>query len=202
MSVLVESNQILDGATVDRIFRDSRTAYAFTDEPVTDADLARIADLVENPPTAMNTQPMRVVLVRSDDAKARLLPLLAEGNRPKSQSAPVVAILAADIDFHDELPRVLPHVPDAKGRFADDAARERTAMFNATLQAGYFLLAVRAAGLDAGPMGGFDRDGVDREFFADGRHRSLLVVNIGHVSGDGGFPRSPRLSFDEVFTQI
>jgi 3-hydroxypropanoate dehydrogenase len=202
MSVLVENNQILDGATVDRIFRDSRTAYAFTDEQVTDADLVRIAELVENPPTAMNTQPLRVVFIRSDDAKARLLPLLAEGNRPKSQSAPVVAILAADIDFHDELPRVLPHVPDAKARFADDVARERTAMFNATLQAGYFLLAVRAAGLDAGPMGGFDRDGVDREFFADGRHRSLLVVNIGHGFDDGGFPRSPRLSFDEVFTQV
>ncbi len=192
----------LDAATVDRVFRDAHTAYSFTPEPVTDAELDRVAELVAHPPTAMNTQPLRVVLVRSAEAKARLLPLLAEGNRAKAQSAPVVAILAADIDFHDELPRLVPHIEGARDRFADEAARETAAVFNATLQAGYFILAVRAAGLDAGPMGGFDRAGVDAEFFADGRHRSLVVVNIGHVADGGTFPRSPRLPRDEVFTAV
>lgn len=192
----------LDAVTVDRIFRDGRTAYRFTDEPVTDAELARIGELVAHPPTAMNTQPLRVVLVRSSEAKERLLPLLNEGNRAKSQSAPVVALLAADVDFHAELPRLVPHMPDARDRFADEAQREQAARFNASLQAGYFILAVRGAGLDAGPMGGFDRAGVDREFFPDGRHRTFLVVNIGHVADDGTFPRSPRLAVDEVFATV
>lgn len=191
-----------DDASVDRIFRDAHTAYRFTDEPVTDAELARVSDLIAHPPTALNTQPLRVVLVRSDEAKARLLPLLSEGNRPKAQSAPVVALLAADLDFHDELPRLVPHLPDARERFVDDTAREQAARFNATLQAGYFILAVRAAGLDAGPMGGFDRDGVDAAFFPDGRHRTLLVVNIGHAAEDGSRPRSPRLPRHEVLTSV
>ena len=191
-----------DAPVLDRIFRDARTAYSFTDEPVTAADLDLVHDLLRFPPTAMNTQPLRVVLVTSPEAKARLLPHLAEGNRAKSASAPVVAILAADTDFHEHLPRLLPHADGAKDRFADDAAREQAARFNATLQAGYFILAVRAAGLDAGPMGGISTAGIDAEFFADSPLRSFLVVNIGHVAPDGTFPRSPRLEQDEVFTTV
>jgi 3-hydroxypropanoate dehydrogenase len=184
------------------VFREGRTAYAFTDEQVTDAELDLLGDLLRHPPTAMNTQPLRVVLVRSDEAKARLLPHLAEGNRAKAASAPVVAILAADTDFHEQLPRLMPHAPGARDRFADDTAREQAAHFNATLQAGYFILAVRAVGLDAGPMGGFSKAGIDHEFFGDGPVRSLLVVNIGHAAADGTFPRSPRLERDEVFTTV
>ena len=116
----------------------------------------------------MNTQPLRVVLVATPEAKERLLPHLAEGNRAKAASAPLVAILAADTDFHEHLPRLLPHAPGAKDRFADDERREQAARFNATLQAGYFILAVRAVGLDAGPMGGFDAAGIDRDLLGDG----------------------------------
>ncbi len=154
------------------------------------------------PPTAMNTQPLRVVLVTTPAAKARLQPLLAEGNRTKTASAPVTAILAADTDFHDHLDRLVPHLPGARDRFLDDAAREKTARFNATLQAGYFILAVRAAGLDAGPMGGFDAAGVDAEFLAGTGMRSFLAVNIGHATADGVRPRAPRLERHEVVTVI
>lgn len=192
----------LDDAAADLLFREAHTAYGFTDEPVTPEQLVRLHDLLRNPPTAMNTQPLRVVVVASTEDKARLLPYLAEGNRAKSASAPLVAILAADTDFHEHLPRLLPHAPGAKDRFADDEARERAARFNATLQAGYFLLAVRAVGLDAGPMGGFDAAGVDRDLLGDGPLKSLLVVNIGHAAQDGTFPRSPRLERDEVFLSL
>jgi 3-hydroxypropanoate dehydrogenase len=192
----------IDPRSADLLFREARTAYAFTDEAVTAAQLEVIADLMAFPPTAMNTQPLRVVLVTSDEAKARLLPHVAEGNRAKALSAPVVAILAADTDFHELLPRLLPHAPGARDRFADDAAREQAARFNATLQAGYFILAVRAAGLAAGPMGGFDAAGVDRDLLGDGALRSLLLVNIGHAAPDGTFPRSPRLAGNEVFTTV
>jgi 3-hydroxypropanoate dehydrogenase len=192
----------IDPASADLVFRAARTAYGFTDQPVTDAELDRIHELMMFPPTAMNTQPLRVLLLRGEEEKARLLPHLAAGNRPKSASAPVVAILAADTDFHDDLPRLLPHAAGARDLFADDDKREQAARFNATLQAGYFILAVRAAGLDAGPMGGFDAAGVDRELLGDGPLKSFLVVNIGHVAPDGTFPRSPRLERDEVFLSL
>jgi len=199
-AVLDTETLAIDPQAADLIFREGRTAYSFTDEPVPDAELAAIYDLVRHAPTAMNTQPLRVTFVRSDEAKARLLPHLAEGNRPKAQSAPVVAILAADTDFHENLPRLLPMMPGAKDNFADDEARAQAAKFNATLQAGYFLLAVRAVGLDAGPMGGFDAAGLDAEFFAGTPLRSLLVVNIGHVAEGGNFPRKPHVPFEDAAT--
>lgn len=191
----------LDEAGADLVFRTAHTGYRFTDEPVTDEQLRLLQELMEFPPTAMNTQPLRVLLVRTPEARDRLMPLLAEGNRDKSASAPVIAVLAADTEFHEHLPRLLPHAPGARDRFADDAAREKTARFNATLQAGYFILAARAAGLTAGPMGGFDATGVDEEFFAGTGLRSFLVVNLGHVAEDGTYPRSPRLRTDEVFLE-
>ena len=182
------------------LFREASTAYSFTDEPVAPELLAEIYELMRHAPTAMNTQPLRIVFVTTDEAKARLLPQLAEGNRAKSQSAPVVAILAADTDFHENLPKLMPTMPNAKDNFADDEGRIASAMFNATLQAGYFVLAVRAAGLDAGPMAGFDRAGIDAEFFAETALRSFLVVNMGNVADGGSFPRKPHVEFQEAVT--
>ncbi len=181
----------------DLLFRQARTANRFTDEPVSDAQVEAIYDLIKHAPTAMNSQPLRVLLVR-DEAKERLLKHMADGNRDKTESAPLVAVLAADTDFHENLPRTFPHAPGAKGAFADATRREEAARFNATLQAGYFLLGVRAAGLAAGPMGGFDAAGLDEEFFADSGWKSFLVVNIGHPAEGAWFDRLPRLDYDEV----
>ena len=182
----------------DLLFREARTANTFTDEPVTDEQVAAIYDLVRFGPTALNAQPLRVLLVRSDEAREKLLKNMADGNRDKTASAPLVAILAADTDFHDHLERTFPHFPGARDLFSDDAAREQAAKFNAALQIGYFLLGVRAAGLAAGPMGGFDADGVDRDFFEGTGLKSLLVVNIGRPGPDAWFDRLPRLDHDEV----
>jgi len=198
--LLYPTRRAIEPSALDQVFRGARTAYAFTDEPVTSAQLDLLHDLMRFPPTAMNTQPLRVLLVTTPEAKARLAPHLAEGNRAKAASAPITAILAADTDFHDHLDRLVPHLPGARDRFLDDAARERTARFNATLQAGYLVLAVRAVGLDAGPMGGFDASGVDAEFLAGTALKSFLLVNIGHAAPDTSFPRAPRLERDEVFT--
>lgn len=184
----------------DLLFRDARTANSFSDEPVTDEQVAAIYDLVKYAPTAMNTQPLRVVLVRQGEARERLLKHMADGNRDKTADAPLVAILAADTDFHEHLHRTFPHFPGARDAFADDAAREQAATFNATLQIGYFLLGVRAAGLAAGPMGGFDAAALDEEFFAGQSLRSLLVVNIGKPGENAWFDRLPRLEHDEVVT--
>jgi 3-hydroxypropanoate dehydrogenase len=182
-----------DAALTDRLFHDAHTAYAFTDEPVGDDVLSALYDLVRTAPTAVNSQPLRIVYVRTGEAKERLLPLLAEGNRAKSASAPVIAILAYDADFHEHLPRLAPHAPHLRDRFAEPARRDETARFNATLQAGYAILAARALGLDAGPMGGFDTAGVDAEFLAGTPWRAFLLLNLGHASAEGVRPRAPRL---------
>ncbi|MEU2119886.1 malonic semialdehyde reductase [Streptomyces sp. NPDC016459] len=186
----------------DLLFREARTANTFTDEPVTDEQLRAVYDLVKYAPTAYNQAPLRIVLVRSDEARERLLPHMAEGNRPKTASAPLVAILAADNEFHEELPALLPHFPQAKDLlFADRPVREESALLNATLQAAYFILGVRAAGLAAGPMTGFDFPGVRKEFLDDD-HTPLMIVNIGRPGDNAWYPRSPRLAYDEVTTTI
>ena len=186
----------------DLLFREGRTAYSFTEEPVAHSQLFAIYELMRHAPTLMNAQPLRIVFLTTDEAKARLIPNLAEGNRAKSESAPVVAILAADNDFHENLPKLLPMVPDAKEMFADDEARAQTALLNAHIQAGYFILAVRAVGLDAGPMGGFDRAAVDAEFFAGTPLNSILVVNIGNVAEGGNFPRKPHVEWADGVTVL
>lgn len=168
------------------LFTDARTASAFAPTPVTDAELAELWDLAKWPPTAANTQPLRVLFVRTQEGKARLIPHLAEGNRPKSQSAPVVAVLALDTSFHEHVPQVFPHNPGLKDVYeANRDLRITNGTFSAALQVGYFVLAARAIGLVAGPMTGFDKAGVDAEFFPDGRF--LLLPGLpGLLPGVAG----------------
>ncbi|MEW2552921.1 malonic semialdehyde reductase [Streptomyces zhihengii] len=193
---------VLDPAAQDLLFREARTANAFTDEPVTDEQIQAIYDLVKYGPTAFNQTPLRVVLVRSPEARERLVSHLAEGNRAKTAAAPLVAILAADNEFHEELPTLFPHFPQAKDAFfSERPVRESNATVNASLQAGYFILGIRAAGLAAGPMTGYDAAGIQKEFL-DGDHTPLMVVNIGRPAEDAWFPRSPRLSYEQVVTSV
>ncbi len=192
------TDTMLSPEAQDLLFRQARTANTFTDEPVTDEQIAAIYDLVKYAPTAMNTQPLRVLLVRDGEPRERLLKHMAEGNREKTAGAPLVAILAADTDFHEQMVRTFPHFAGARDLFADDAAREQAARFNATLQTGYFLLGVRAVGLAAGPMGGFDAAGLDDDFFGGRPLRSLLVVNLGRPGDSPWRDRLPRLDLDEV----
>ncbi|MBT2390947.1 MULTISPECIES: malonic semialdehyde reductase [Streptomyces] len=192
----------LDPTAQDLLFREARTANTFTDEPVTDEQVQAIYDLVKYGPTAFNQSPLRVVLVRSAEARERLVGHMAEGNQAKTASAPLVAILAADNEFHEELPALFPHFPQAKDMFfAERPAREQAAGLNAALQAAYFIVGIRAAGLAAGPMSGFDFAGVQKEFLDDD-HTPLMVVNIGKPGEDAAFPRSPRLAYDEVITTV
>lgn len=193
----------LDPGAQDLLFRSARTANTFSDEPVSDAQVQAIYDLVKWAPTSMNNQPLRVVLVRSPEARASLVEHMGGNNKPKTSTAPLVAVLAADVDFHDELPKVFPHFPGARDLFADnDEMREGSARLNATLQVAYFILGARAAGLAVGPMTGFDAEGIDREFFPDGRHRTLVVVNIGKPGEEAWMDRLPRLDYDEVVTSV
>jgi 3-hydroxypropanoate dehydrogenase len=189
----------LDEPARQLLFSEARTVNNFSSQPVSDAELEAIWELAKWPPTAANTQPLRVVYVRTPEGKERLLRHMNEGNVAKTRSAPVTAILAADHRFHEHIPRVLPYRPEMRDVLeAQEQKRRAMAEFNSTLQAGYFILAVRANGLHAGPMGGFDADGLDAEFFPDGRWHAILTVNIGHPGEGAWFDRLPRLELEDV----
>ncbi|MFF1440552.1 malonic semialdehyde reductase [Streptomyces sp. NPDC058295] len=193
---------VLDPTAQDLLFREAHTANAFTDEPVTDEQVQAIYDLVKYGPTAFNQTPLRITLVRSAEARERLVQHMAEGNQPKTATAPLVAILSADNEFHQELPTLFPAFPQAKELFfSERPAREGAAALNAALQAAYFIIGVRAAGLAAGPMTGVDFEGVRKEFLDDD-HTPLMVVNIGKPGEGASYPRSPRLAYDEVVTTV
>jgi 3-hydroxypropanoate dehydrogenase len=196
-------NLAIPAETADLLFRTAQTANSFTDTPVSEAQMQAVYDLIKWGPTAMNNQPLRVVLVRSPEARAKLGEFMSGNNKAKTVAAPLVAILAADLDFHEELPRVFPVFPGARDMFAaDDAVRAESASLNTALQIGYFIVGVRAAGLAVGPMAGFDADAVSAAFFPDGRHRALLVVNLGHPADDAFRPRQPRLDYSDVVTTV
>jgi 3-hydroxypropanoate dehydrogenase len=200
---LAHDHITLDENAQDQLFRQARTANSFTAEPVTEAHVRAIYDLVKWAPTSFNQQPLRVVLVRSPQARARLVEHMWDNNKAKTAAAPLVAVLAADTEFHEELPTQFPVFPEAKDAFfADPTVRGESAVLNAALQIAYFILGVRAAGLAAGPMSGFDAAGVAKEFFPDGVHRPLVVMNIGRPGENAWWERLPRLSYDEVFASV
>ena len=194
---------VLDPAAQELLFTTARTSNTFSPEPVSDEQLHAITELAKWPPTMANTNPLRILFVRTPEGKERLIPLMSEGNRVKTQSAPVVAVLAVDLDFHDKIPELLPFRPEMRDNFvADPDNRERLATFNGALQAGYFTLAIRAAGLAAGPMLGFDGPGIDAEFFADRSWKTILVINIGQPGPDPWFDRLPRLAHEDYVEYV
>ncbi|MFC3532950.1 malonic semialdehyde reductase [Vogesella facilis] len=181
-----------------QLFSDARSLHSFSARPVSDELIQQLYDLQKWGPTAFNGQPARYVFLRSAAARSRLAPALSAGNRDKTLAAPLTVIVAYDTAFHQQLPSQFPAF-DAKG-FYDSLPHliEPGARSNATLQAAYLLLAARALGLTAGPMSGFDAEAVDREFFSDGRYKSILLLNLGYGDGSQALPRGPRLAFDEV----
>lgn len=190
---------LVDESALSVLFTQARAQNGWTSELVSEAQLKAAYDIAKWGPTSMNTQPMRLVFVRSEEAKARLKPALAPGNVEKTMTAPVVAIIAYDTSFHEHLPRLFPHNPNAKNLFAaNEAMIHPTAFRNGTLQAAYFLLGLRAGGLDVGPMSGFDPAKVDAEFFAGTSFRSNFLCGIGHGNPAKVFPRSPRFEFEEI----
>ena len=180
------------------IFRGARTFSYWQARPIPEAMVESAFELACLGPTSANCQPLRLVLVRSPAAKERLLPCVSSGNFEKVRTAPITAIVAYDLEFFELLPRLYPHT-DARDWFTTDPAlAEETGFRNSSLQGAYFILALRAQGLDCGPMSGFDAAKVDAAFFPDRRYRTNFLLNIGY--GDRGTlrPRLPRLGFDEV----
>jgi 3-hydroxypropanoate dehydrogenase len=189
----------IDDAALAQIFTAARTHNGFLDKPVSDDLLRRAVDIAKIGPTSANNSPLRVVFLKSKAAKERLKPFLAPGNLEKTMAAPVTAITAYDLKFYDHLPFLLPHA-DFKSYFAALPQEEQReiAHKNGTLQVAYLIIALRAIGLDTGPMTGFDNQKLDAEFFPDGRFKSNVLINIGYGDHTKLFPRSPRFSFEEI----
>src|SRR5882724_10109353 len=184
---------------LDLIFRAARTHSAWLDKPVDDALLRRVYDLAKMGPTSANMCPLRVVFVKSKEAKEKLKPCLDAGNVDKTMAAPATAIMGMDVHFCEQLPKLYPHA-DAKAWFKDlpESVLESTALRNSSLQGAYFMLAARSLGLDCGPMSGFDNAKVDEAFFAGTTVKSNFLCNLGHGDASKLFPRSPRLDFTEA----
>ncbi|MGV3554315.1 MAG: malonic semialdehyde reductase [Croceibacterium sp.] len=188
--------EALDDAALDTLFREARSYNGWLDEDVSGDEIRAIYELMKMGPTSANMQPARIVWCKSEQAKQKLANCAMEGNKAKILTAPVVAIVGYDIDFHDELPWLFPHT-DAKSWFeGDEEGRKVHAMRNSSLQGAYLMLAARALGLDCGPMSGFDNAQVDAAFFAaEPRHRSNFICAIGRGDPASIFERSPRPEF-------
>ena len=188
-----------DEATLEKLFKGARSQNGWRPDPVSDSELREAYEIAKWGPTSMNTQPMRLVFLRSPEAKERLKPALAPTNVNKVMTAPVVAIIAHDTEFFAQLPKTFPHNLSASSYFTGDPARiEPTAFRNGSLQAAYFMLALRAVDLDVGPMSGFDSDKINAEFFGNSAWRVNMVCGIGHGDPSKIFARLPRLSYDDV----
>ena len=182
-----------------KLFHDARSYPTWQERPVSDYTLHALYDLVKWGPTSMNCQPMRLVFVKSAEAREKLVETLSAGNVKKVQAAPVTAIVAYDLRFFDQLKTQWPHSKDAGATYEDKPElAEKTAFRNGTLQGGYLILAARALGLDAGPMSGFSNKKVDEAFFADTTIRSNFIMNLGYGDPSGLHSRGPRLDFEQA----
>jgi len=203
----------LNDAALDQLFRSARTHSFWLPKPVSDDTLRRLYELMKWGPTSANCTPARILFLRTPEAKQRLVPALAPTNVDKVLAAPVTAIIGADFNFYEHLPRLFPHAPNFKEMFEKSPElTDSTARRNSSLQGAYLILAARALGLDCGPMSGFDNAKVDAEFFGADKEdtgsdqevfplphvRSHFLCNLGYGDSSRLFPRSPRLSFEEA----
>lgn len=195
-------NEPISDDALRQVLLDARTYNDFDPAPLPEAILHRLYDTLRMGPTSANSSPARFLFLTSKDAKARLEPLLIEGNKAKTMKAPATAIVAWDTKFYDKVPQLMPHNPGARDWFTDPDSTLDNGKRNAVLQGAYLIIAARALGLDAGPMSGFDNSAADAEFFANDPQmkdwKSDFLVNLGYGTTKNLFPRLPRLAFDEA----
>ncbi|WP_454915059.1 malonic semialdehyde reductase [Xanthobacter sediminis] len=188
----------IDQAALDQLFLNARSHNGWTDQPVTDAELRALYDIVKWGPTSANTQPARFVFVRSQAAKERLKDALMPGNH-KALAAPVIVLIGYDLKFYDRIPELFPHNPGFRDLFVNAPAMvEPHAFRNSALQGAYLIIAARALGLDVGPMSGFDAAKLDAEFFPSGTVKTNFIAALGHGDHSKVLDRLPRLAFEDA----
>ena len=191
-------NTPISPSSIQQLFTAARTHHAWLDKPVADELLQEVYDLTKWGPTSANASPLRIVFVKSKSAKEKLLPAIAGPNVAQVLAAPMTAIIAYDQKFYDRLPTLFPAYDMRPMFVSNPSLSEQTAFRNSALQGAYFILAVRALGLDAGPMPGFDNAKVDQAFFEKSSWKSNFLCNIGYGDAAKLHPRGPRLGFDEA----
>ena len=197
---LEDRHSILSDQALDQLFRGARTFYSWEDKDVSNTTLRALYELLQYGPTSANQSPARFLFLKGESQK-KLVPHLIEPNIEKTVTAPVTVVLAWDWNFHEKIPQLFPHNPEAKEWFASDDARFENGFRNSSLQGAYLIMAARALSLDCGAMSGFDKDGVDETFFKNdpemGAWRSNFLINLGYGTTEKLFPRLPKLGFDE-----
>jgi len=189
----------LDDRSLDIIFGAARTHNNWREEEVPEALIRRTYELARMGPTSMNCSPARFLFLMSKDAKAKLAPALLPGNLEKTLAAPCTVLIGYDTNFHERLPELFPHLPQAAGMYAaNPALAEETAFRNSSLQGAYLIIAARSLGLDCGPMSGFNAAAASAAFWPDGRIKANFLCNLAYGDGEKLFPRGPRLSFDDA----
>lgn len=183
---------------LDKLFYEARTFNAFTDRRVEDDTIKSLYNLMKWGPTAFNCQPARYLFLKSKEERARLLPHMMEGNRVKTEKAPMTVIIAQDSQFYEFLPEQFPAMDMKSSMENNKDLAYSTAFRGSSMQGAYFIIAARALGLDVGPMTGFNFEAVNKEFFSDGRWEVNFIANFGYGDVSGNYPRGPRLDFDTV----
>ena len=187
---------------LSNLFSDAHTAYSFTEAPVTDEEVHAAYDLAKWAPTGVNGQPLRVAIVRSGAAKQHLLNALPRGNREQAEGAPLVLVCGAKMDFQHDLPSLHPRGERYEKLLTDnDKMRALMAHTSATIQVAYLILALRAQGLETGPMNPDDAQLLHDAFFPSEDIEPILVINVGHPGTDAYQERGPRVGYDEVFRE-
>jgi 3-hydroxypropanoate dehydrogenase len=186
--------------STEQLFSNARTHNGFASEPIAQATLRELYEMMKWGPTSANCSPARFIFVTTSEAKEKLLPAMAPGNVDKTKLAPVTVIIGMDMEFYEKLPKLFPHA-DAKSWFVGNQAMiDATAFRNSSIQGGYFILAARALGLDCGPMSGFDAAKVDAAFWTGTKVKTNFIVNLGRGDASKVLARSPRLTFEEACT--
>ena len=197
---LDDRHSVLSDHALDQLFRGARTFYSWEDKQVSETTIRALYELLQYGPTSANQSPARFLFL-TGESQQRLKPHLIESNVEKTLTAPLTVVLAWDWNFHEKIPQLFPHAPEAKEWFESDEARFENGFRNSSLQGAYLIMAARALGLDCGPMSGFDKDGVDEEFFKNdsemGAWRSNFLINVGYGTTEKLFPRLPKLGFDQ-----
>ena len=188
MSSLKLPNNVLS-----QIFFEARThRHWITDKEILEKDLYKLQQMVYIGPTSCNSQPIRLIFIKSKEGKERLKPYLDQGNIERTMTAPITVIIAYDTKFYEKLSHNLKKV-----FLENENIIDITAFQNSSIQGGYFIIAARALGFDCGPMSGYNKEGLDKEFLYNTNWRSNFLVNVGYGDKTKLKPRKSRLSFDE-----
>ncbi|MAA80274.1 MAG: malonic semialdehyde reductase [Deltaproteobacteria bacterium] len=185
--------------TKEAIFTQARSYKIFLEGGVSKETFTELYEIAKWAPTANNSCPLRYVFVSSVEGMRLLHNAAMDGNKNKVESASAAVILAYDINFYEHFPTLAPHVKNPAPQASwQPEEREKEAIKNAGIQAGFFMAAARAMGLDCGPMAGFHADVIERDFFQKDSWKYYFVILLGQGDSTELYPRGKRLSLNDA----